>query len=257
MMKIKTLVVGMLLCSALVLAAIPASAAMTTITFEGADIVAPAISSNSTSTPIVGDGAIDGSGYKIATYASLTRAQNPGAFDAWLGSLDAGEGISEFNLWLQNGITEQSGWWGENIAIQDWNAAISASAPHGWTASVIANPYFTGRKMVAYWTDNPDCYLRPGIASTTFSFTADTSGIPGHDYQIWVGSGYGLAGDTNLSGSGGLINDGWSYGSTNYAAVNSFQRAVGANAAAVPEPMSIMLGIMGLASVAGLKRLKK
>jgi len=222
------------------LVAAAAQASVTTITFKGSDIVVdasltPNIWPTANGVAAVGDGTIEGSTMtKIRTYTrtGTPPAGDPTAFNAWLAGLGTGQGISGFNLWLQDDASNQAAMWGEKIALTNaYSTAITPFASSGWTASVYTvgdewGSAWKGRQLITYTANSADYYLRPGTTAD-FGFTADIYGIggaTGPDYQIWVGSG-------NVVGVDG----------------GYFQRAITANA--VPEPTTILVwGLLGLAA---------
>jgi len=239
---------AIMLCLAVVASASTAQAAIKTITFSGADIVAlasPVV--NTTGIPIIGDGEVTPVGAdQIRTYDSVLGVTvgswsgqgDPAAFNTWLNSLGEGEGVSEFGLWLQNGNSNQAGMWGETLALVDpYSDEIYPFASPGWTASVhtltVWGPSWEGRKLITYTADAPEYYLRPGM-DADFGFTADVfeyANRTGPEHQIWVGANdiHSLDGTT------------------------SFQRAVGASV--VPEPASIAVwSLLGAVCVAGALR---
>ncbi|MBN2024535.1 MAG: hypothetical protein JW809_17280 [Pirellulales bacterium] len=225
-----------------------AQASVATVTFDAADIVADAsLTVNTTGTPIVGDGyiRIDGS-TAIRTYEPNAEGTsgNPIGFNAWLATLDeAGEGLSGFNLWLQDGRSNQATMWGEDVALASTDS-ITPFAPEGWTGSVIDCPWggaFADGKLIIYRANSEADYLRPGnVPAGLFGFVADIMDFDGGtwpDYQIWVGAGNASQSDDTgfdqLAGVAGGI---------------YFQRAITANA--VPEPAALLVwsvfGALGL-----------
>jgi hypothetical protein len=182
-----------------------------------------------TGTPVIGDGYVKSSTGTIRTYGSTG---SPTAFNTWLDGLGDNEGISSFNLWLQDGYTNQAAMWGETLAFTDpYSNAITASASEGWTASIYTMTLedgwgagWVGRKMIMYTANSAEYYLKPGN-NVQFGFTADlmgNDGATGPDYQIWVGSD-GIAG---------------------HSGENYFQRAVGASS--VPGPAALLPFLGGL-----------
>jgi hypothetical protein len=182
-------------------------------------------------------------------------------FNAWLGSLASkpGQGISEFNLWLQDGVTDQANAWGENISITDFTKPITGIGPTGWIASVIDAPLawgdaFKGRKEIVFSTTDPNAYIRPGYDGV-FEFTAETSAVVGGTYAIWVGAGGDGVGDSQ-NAPGSVHHDEWSYDGTQYSSdpTDNFQRVI--TAEAVPEPATIIIWSLlgGLGIVVGCWR---
>lgn len=252
---ISTLVVGAIL--ALLHSGFAANAQASTVTFKGGDIVAnasPLINNNLTwaadrSTPIIGDGRVDFAvGQSIGTYTRPDTIVDPARFNQWLSSLVGdGLGISQFNLWLQDGNSNQAALWGETIALSDpYSSAITPFASSGWTASVYTltdadgwGLAWTGRKLITYTANDLSNYLKPGTTAE-FGFTADimgNNGATGPDYQMWVGAG-GANSDTGINQI--VTQDGATY----------FQRAINAH---VPDNGATLalLGVafMGLAAL--------
>lgn len=221
-----------------------AGAADGTVTFSGADIVSLSPTSvNSTGTPVIGDGRVDFSGTggaKYSTYAGPYLDQSN--FNSWIASLSTpGNGISYFNLWLQDGASNQAALWGETIALTNpYSTNIHPFASAGWTAEVYTigtewGSAWTGKQLITYWSADPNAYLSAGTTAT-FGFTADimgNNGATGPNYQMWVGGN----------------NDSQSYG---------FQRAITA-VVAVPEPetFAMLLAGLGLLGYVGRRRQPK
>lgn len=214
-----------------------ANAYLADVTFSGADIVAQA-TNNPLTTPAVGDGYIALPTGTIKTYGSSADAYS---FNKWLDTLNEGYGIRSFNLWLQDGHSNQAAMWGETIALNDAYADnIIGYAPTGWTAEIVTCPdswgaWWAGRKLITFYTEDENYYLRPGT-ELTFGFQADiigNDGATGPNYNMWVGSSDVI----------GTSNEGL------------FQRSVNATATAVPGPAAVLPFIGGLI-VAARKRRK-
>jgi hypothetical protein len=225
-----------------------ASATVTTITFNGSDIVAPCVTPSTTGIPVVGDGAFSYTDGQIRTYTAVpgvtvgtwTGTGNPVAFNNWLNGLDSeGEGLSGFNLWLQDGASNQAAMWGENISLTDYTS-ITAFAPAGWSAEVIPCPWggtFAGSKLIAYTAENSNYYLRQNnVPVGVFGFTANINTVS--DYQMWVGAGNASQSDTGVDQLAGV--EGGVY----------FQRAI----TAVPEPATMSLLAIGALSLIRRKK---
>ena len=90
----------------------------------------------------------------------------------------------------------------------------------GWTMIVIP-----GSKKVNWQTDPTSPAFNPLLENNIYIFAFDHPWGPSADYRVSAQDDYGYSGDVH-----GPV---------------------------VPEPMSIMLGIMGLCSVAGFKKLRK
>lgn len=221
---------------AVAMLATQAEATVSTVYFDGADIVAKAPTTvNTTNTPVIGDGKVETASGAIRTYGTTADAT---AFNNWIDGLsNPGSGISSFNLWLQDGHSNQAALWGETIALSNpYSVDIHPFASAGWHAEVVSAPdswgtWWAGRQIISYWSDVPDAYLSIGT-SATFGFTADiigNDGATGPNYQMWIGSNY-------PTGSGLL-----------------FQRAINAE---VPEPASLALFGLALAGLAAARRRK-
>ncbi len=214
-----------------------------TVTFSGADIMALSTGENPGTTPEIGDGRVDfNNAQSIGTYSRTDTDVSSSSFNNWINGLEADEGISYFNLWLQDGNSNQAALWGETIALTDaYSSAINAFSSSGWTGSVytIGTEWGTaweGRNLITYTANSVDDYLRLG-STATFGFTADimgNNGATGPSYQMWVGA----------AGNDIVSDDGADY----------FQRAIEANAAPVPEPSTILLMGIGLLGLVGYSR---
>ncbi len=214
-----------------------------TITFNGADILAYSTSVNTNTTPVIGDGRIDFSDgtQSIGTYQRADTNISSSAFNTWVDGLGVDQGISEFNLWLQDGASDQAALWGETIALTDaYSTDITPFASSGWTASVYTvgtewGSSWEGRNLITYTANSSADYLRLN-STATFGFTADimgNDGATGPEYQMWVGTSSIVTDDT----------------------ADYFQRAISANA--VPEPATMLLFGIGLIGFAGVNRKKK
>lgn len=212
------------------------NAYVATVSFKGSDIMAFAVD-NPTSDPKIGDGYISLNTGTIRTYGA---SADSASFNNWIGSLGSGEGVKYFNLWLQDGASNQAALWGETIALKDaYSDAITVNAPTGWIGYVYTiqdewGPAWTGRKLICYEAVGSDYYLR-SENDFKFSFTADiigNNGATGPTYQMWIGTD-GIAGH---SGEG------------------MFQRAILAEAS-VPGPAAALPFLGGL--LMALKRRRK
>ena len=204
------------------------------------------------STPIAGDGRVDfDATQSIGTYTRPNTVVDPARFNQWLGSLaGAGLGISQFNLWLQDGNSNQAAFWGETIALSDpYSSAITPFASSGWTASVYTlvdadwGPAWTGRKLITYTANDISNYLKPGTTAE-FGFTAGimgNNGATGPDYQMWVGAGGANSSDTHVNQ---IV--------SNNDGANYFQRAITAH---VPDN-GATLALLGVAFL-GLAALRR
>lgn len=250
-MKKKSCLVAVLLLAVLAAASSTVLAAPVLVTFQSSAIVATA-TDHAGWTIAPGDGKLGIANNVVRTYGDSPDAQ---AFNLTLSSWGAGKGISEFNLWLQDGTTTQAAMWSENLSIADWTS-ISAAAPFGWSTKITDAPtswgFPDGHKLIAFYTTDSNFFLRPGQSDMTFSFTADLSEtiVPSIAYQIWIGAGYALGtgpGDTNFSNTGGLVGTG----------TDGFQRSVPVGVEPVPEPATLTLLGLGLAGIARAARRRK
>ncbi len=195
----------------------------------------------------------------------------------WRDGLGVGEGISGFNIWLQDNPRARS--WGEKVVWDPDGPAPTgtADADGKWDVEVIPNPWGTGW-LVQWSTDDPADYINTisDIGDFSFSGTAywdnnenkydasDPEVQLGEDVRIW----FGAVNWTEADGQDGWTkdwsvhfddqgwgtrspNDGgpWSVGFVDSEGYGSGYEGV-LNIQAVPEPVTmagLMLGIGCLA----------
>lgn len=196
----------------------------------------------------------------------------------WRDGLGAGEGISAFNIWLQDNPRARS--WGEEIV---WNP--DGSAPTGtadaagkWDVEVIPNPWGSGW-LVQWSTDDPANYINTisDIGEFSFSGTAywdsNMNSYDSTDPEVQLGDvvriWFGAVNWTESDGEGGWIQEwsvhfddqGWGsrdsiYGPWSAGYIDTEGYGSGyegvLDIAAVPVPGAVLLGLLGMV-VAGVK----
>jgi hypothetical protein len=190
------------------------------------------------------------------TYRSYNTDQRP-TLNAWAANLSATEGISRFNIWLAD--QSNAPLWGETL-VSSGLVMPTGTAPAGWTANVIGNTWpdgSNGKWLVEWSTTDPAKYIRPGndVGDFSFDFVATTPVTLGDYYTIWFGgANYGIGSDAIpalvFDDTGGFASQFvvGGYGS-GFEATLSLQ--------AVPEPLTMLGVIAGVAGVAGYIRKRR
>ncbi len=215
--------------------------------------------------------------------APAPQPQSYNTYMNWRDGLGANEGISGFNIWLQDNPRARS--WGE-ATVWDPNGPAptgTADAEGKWDIEVIANPWGPGW-LVQWSTDHPANYINTlsDIGEFSFSGTAywdnnengydatDPEVQLGEEARIWFGAvnwteedpenpgtwieewsvhfdatGWGTRSE-NLGGP-------WSAGLTEAEGYGSGYEGV-LGITAVPAPGAVVLGWIGLGLVGWLKR---
>ena len=124
----------------------------------------------------------------VDMYRSWNVDQRP-VVDAWAAGLGENQGIACFNIWLADQANAPL--WGETL-VSSGSVAPTGSAPNGWTATVIGNPWPDGGNgtwLVQWSTDDPTKYIRPGNDVGEFGFTFEPTTVidPNAQYTIWFG----------------------------------------------------------------------
>ena len=137
---------------------------------------------------------LDGGAFRLhqtwgAGMLNSWNSATSGAVDAFKSSLGPNEGIGCFNIWLADQANAPL--WGETL-VSSGSVKPTGSAPSGWTAEVIGNPWPAGGDgywLVQWYTTDPAKYIRPGNSVGEFSFTFEptTAVVAGDDYTIWFG----------------------------------------------------------------------
>jgi hypothetical protein len=201
----------------------------------------------------------------------------------WRDGLGANEGISGFNIWLQDNPRARS--WGETT-VWDPSGLIptgTADAAGKWDVEVIGNPWGTGW-LVQWSTDDPANSIHSLSDIGEFSFsgvlyhdlnangydTADTEVRMGDEVRFWFGAVNYTKWDADKgewveNWSVHFDDQGWGDRSTNIApwsAGRTDSTGYGSgyegvlDIQAVPVPGAVLLGMLGL-SVAGARLRRK
>jgi hypothetical protein len=181
-------------------------------------------------------------------YRSWDSVQRP-VVDAFKAGLGSGEGIGRFNIWLADSANAPL--WGEDL-VSSGSMAPTGSAPSGWTAEVVGNPWAAGEDglwLVRWSTTDPSKYIRPGNSVGEFGFTFEptTSVTLGEDYTIWFG-GINDGTDSSASAKQALYFDTFTDGFPSQFVEgdgSGFEATL--SLTAVPEPATLcLLGLGGL-----------
>lgn len=228
---------------------------------------AEALSTQANPRLMVANGAVTATRMRTYTGTAVQPDELNGYLN-WVDSLgSSGEGITAFNMWVTTASypnnpydSPTAGAWAQGIyrdgTLGNSATGISATAPTGWTATVV--DVYAGTYGVSWHTNNPALSLRPtslgGTDFSNFSFTmADTNAVVGQNYRVWFGLGNSSTGSqltydnvgwgdrpTTFSPSNSILGSGGSPGSV-------WNGVIEVSATAVPEPA--ILGAIGLAGV--------
>jgi hypothetical protein len=231
--------------------------------FTAADVLNYVIADGADGSTPAQNGLFDGARLKrnglsggAGSYRSYVTSQHNG-FTSWANTTT--DRMLSFNLW---GLDGRGAGWGEDFKPLDWTSHTSSS---GWTPYDSAWPSSWGAPPAGYltteiigWDANSYgdgfTFKDSNLASQIFTFNVkfdtdnafwgqDTNGAPNSlstpELTFWVG-GY-------------FDNDYWGSDNSYYI----YEGNMVLTGREVPEPMTIMLGILGLGSVAGLRRFKK
>jgi hypothetical protein len=181
--------------------------------------------------------------------------------DAFKSGLGDGEGIGCFNIWLADQANAPL--WGETL-VSSGSVMPTGSAPSGWTAQVIGNPWPDGGNgywLVQWYTDDPTKYIRPGndVGEFGFTFEPTTTVNYGQAYTIWFG-GVNYGTDSSANAEQALYFDNFDEESGNGFA-SQFVDGYGSGfeatlslQASIPEPASIIVwSLLALGTVFGVR----
>jgi len=178
--------------------------------------------------------------------------------DNFVAGLGQGEGICRFNIWLANQANAPL--WGETL-VSSGCCAPTATAPDGWTAEVIGNPWPAGEDgawLVEWSTSDPSKYIRPGNSAGDFSFTfvPTTPVTLGDYYTIWFGSAnFGKGSDAEVAMVFDSFEDGFESQFVEGGYGSGFEATLSLKA--VPEPVTLAGLVLGVGSLVGYVRRRK
>jgi len=172
------------------------------------------------------------------------------AVDAFKAGLGQNEGIGCFNIWLADQANAPL--WGETL-VSSGGTKPTGWAPDGWTAEVIGNPWPAGGDgywLVQWYTTDPTKYIRPGnsVGGFGFTFEATTDVVIGDEYTVWFGgANYGTG--STAADCQALYFDAFDGGFPSQFVSgygSGFEATLSLEAAVVPVPGAMLLGVLGL-----------
>lgn len=202
-----------------------------------------------------------------------TQPDSYNTYVNWATGLGEGEGISGFNIWMQDNPRARS--WGETTVWNPYGAAPTGTADAAglWNVEAIANPWGPGW-LVQWWTDDPANYINSTSTIGEFSFSGtayhdlDADGYDsddplvqyGDEVRIWFGVVNHREG-TEESNSLHFNDEGWGtlspaaspfspYAGEGYG--SGYEGVLGMTA--VPEPSALLLVGLGIAGYAVLRK---